>query len=81
MVMICDYPQACEQVVYASYEVGAGNSVSNHVKFTCRKADGSVSTYITWVPNGWGLIGLNRVGSGGTQIDFRRGNSDRMSCK
>lgn len=77
----CSYPADCAEVMYGSYEAGAGNSISNHVKFTCRRADGSVSTYVAWLVNGWGVIGLNRVGNNGTRVDFARGNDDKLTCK
>ena len=77
----CYYPKECADVMYGSYEVGAGNSISNHVKFTCRHVDGSVSTYVAWLVNGWGLVGPNRVGNDGTRVDFAKGNDDKFVCK
>jgi len=77
--VICDIPQPCIEVIYAGYEVGEGNSVSNHVKLSCKTAEG-VSTFINWQVNGWGLIGLNRVAAP-PRIDFRPSGSNELSCR
>ena len=81
MAIECTYPVTCEQVIYGSYESGSEKSVSNHVKFTCRKADGHYTTYVNWQFSGWGIIGLNRLGNSGTQIEFRKGTTDQLECK
>lgn len=78
--MNCEIPNICQEVIYASYEVGESKSVSNHVKLTCKTKDG-ISTFVSWQFNGWGILGLNRVGSDNTRIDFKPGNSEKLVCK
>lgn len=77
--MICDIPAPCIEVLYAGYEVGEGQSVSNHVKLTCKTGTG-VSTYIDWQVNAWGLLGLNRI-SAPNRIDFAPSNASKLQCK
>lgn len=77
--MICDIPVPCIEVLYAGYEVGESNTVSNHVKLVCKTQDG-VSTFISWQVSGWGLIGLNRFGAP-DRIDFRPSKQTKLECR